>query len=213
MLMSSLTLADEPAAAVVEAQPPWWGVPVIAGAFLLLGGACTFLYTLLQESRKRKLDQLGKNVDDMIACGADLLEAGRKVRDLGMLRFNHTTEQYAKMAAERAPQLMDRLHLAASRFSLVMPNELEKSFQEYLAWSSMLLIPPFGESGMELAVNRQCQASRALTDEIRKNRGLDGLVQKSEASAYSSEVAKERVDALRDAFIDEVDEEHTDRRK
>lgn len=211
--MSTLTLADEPAAAAIEAQPPWWGAPVIAGAFLLLGGAGTFLYTLLQESRKRKLDQRGKNEDDLVACGAELLESGRKVRDLGMLRFNRTTEQYAKMVAERAPQLMDRLHLAASRFSLVMPNELEKSFQEYLAWSSMLLVPPFGEPGMELAVNRQSQASRALTDEIRKNRGLDGLAKKSEASAYSSEAAKERIDALRDAFIGEVDEEHAEGRE
>ena len=130
-----------------------------------------------------------------------------------MLRFNRTAEQYAKMAAERAPQLMDRLYLAASRFSLVMPSGLEKSFQEYLGWSSMLLVPPFGEPGMEMAVNRQSQASRALTDEIRKNRGLDGLAQKSEANAFSSEAAKERVDALREAFIGEVKEEHADRRK
>lgn len=31
---------------------PWWGVPVIAGAFLLFGGLLTFLYTSLLERRR-----------------------------------------------------------------------------------------------------------------------------------------------------------------
>ena len=213
MLMPILIVADEPAGAAVGAHPPWWGVPVIAGAFLLLGGACTFLYTLLQENRKRKLDQIAKNEDDLIDCGAELLEAGRKVRDLGMLRFNRTTGQYAEMAKECAPQLLDNLQLAAGRFSLVMPSEFEETYQEYFIWSSMLLIPPFGEPGMELAVNKQSQASRALKNQIRKDRGLGGLPENSEAKAFSSETAKQRVDALRDGLIAEMEEERAERRK
>jgi len=40
---------------VIETAP-WWGVPVIAGGFLLLGGTLTFLYTYLNDRRKSRLE-------------------------------------------------------------------------------------------------------------------------------------------------------------
>jgi hypothetical protein len=76
-LMVNFTEHHLTAAAVAEVvtAAPWWGVPVIAGCFLLIGASLAFLSTLASDKRKAKRDKAERIMIDTRSVGLEFLEA------------------------------------------------------------------------------------------------------------------------------------------
>ena len=55
--VAALSCDMVPSALAATAAAPWWGVPVVAGAFLLLGGLLAAVYGRRNESKKLATDQ------------------------------------------------------------------------------------------------------------------------------------------------------------
>ncbi len=68
--------------ATVQATAPWWGVPTVAGCFLIIGGMLSFLSTYFSDKRKAKQDvdrmmqaeQAQRRKDMQVAAASFLVE-------------------------------------------------------------------------------------------------------------------------------------------
>lgn len=155
---------------------PWWGVPLIAGAFLLIGGFLTYLYSRNSDNRKAQREQEAQLHDSIVEAGLAMIAAGSDVRTfaLRMLR-RKPLEVMVEIAKEGIP-LTERLSSAARHFNITMPPEYKQDYDGYLMASLMLLTPPFQRPGQELMLNKQTEHERSLINRLRALRRLKPLV-------------------------------------
>jgi len=59
--------------APIADPPPWWGVPAIAGGFLILGAILGFLFNSINERRKEKREDSKKWNDELRLEAAQLV--------------------------------------------------------------------------------------------------------------------------------------------
>jgi len=154
---------------------PWWGVPAIAGAFLLIGGFLTYLYARHTEKAKQDRAQQEKWAEDVLSTGLAMLAAGERIRKHGLLSLRRGAVENLKLMAENGMPLMDEITIAARRFNVTMPQEFQSDFDGYLMWSLMIMTPPFQRPGQELALNNQAKFERALVTRLRATRKLTPL--------------------------------------
>ncbi|WP_104087533.1 hypothetical protein [Cryobacterium sp. N19] len=154
---------------------PWWAVPIVAGAFLLIGGFLTYLYSRRNEKSKSDRAQKEKLDEDVLTTGLAMLSAGAEIRNFGLLTLRRSPSESTKLAAERAASLVENFTTTSRRFSITMPPEFQADFDAYLGASSMLLIPPFQRPGQELMLNRQTKHERELVTRLRAMRSLKRL--------------------------------------
>ncbi|MGZ0712578.1 hypothetical protein ACWPKO_29995 (plasmid) [Coraliomargarita sp. W4R53] len=155
---------------------PWWGVPAIAGAFLIIGGFLTYLYARHTEKTKADRSQQEKWAEDVLNTGLAMLSAGERIRKLGLLSLRRDAAENMKMAAEQAMPLLDEISIAARRFNVTMPQEFQDDFNGYLMWSLVIMTPPFQRPGQELKLNNQVKFERAIVTRLRATRNLTPLI-------------------------------------
>lgn len=61
---------------------PWWGVPLMAGVFLLIGAVIAFLSTRASDNRKAKRDKAERIMIDTRAVGLEYLEAATHMAEV-----------------------------------------------------------------------------------------------------------------------------------
>lgn len=154
---------------------PWWGVPAVAGAFLLIGGYLTYFYNRRHDTRKALRDKQALWDADLLDKGAELLAAGESMRDIGTLILRRDAAAATKLVVERGPVAIAAFKIAYSRFDLVMPRGIEKAAKEYASWSLSLVLPPYQLEGQDLKVRRHIKAGQQLRSELRALRNLEPL--------------------------------------
>jgi hypothetical protein len=153
---------------------PWWGVPAIAGAFLLIGGFLTYLYARHTERTKADRVRTDKLHEDVNATGLLMLAAGAKVRDLGLLTLRRSpTESMVLIVKNKST--IEEFNVAARRFSITMPPDFQEHFTKYVGSTSMLAVPPYQHPGQVLMLNHQATAERHLITGLRALRKLKPL--------------------------------------
>ena len=68
---------------------PWWGVPVVAGTFLIVGAVVGFLFNWLTDSRRAKREDRLRNLADVKATSLKVAEILRQLSGLYRFRFSH----------------------------------------------------------------------------------------------------------------------------
>lgn len=156
---------------------PWWGVPVVAGIFLLVGGFATFLFTRANEDRKARRERTARRDEDVLEKGAQLLDSAEAIRDIGLLTLRRNIVDSVQLVATKGMPLIDEVKVRARRFSLVMPADFEEDFKNFLGWTLVLLSPPFQQEGQLHALDKQLEYSNALETRLRGLRELGPLSQ------------------------------------
>ncbi|MGK9149455.1 hypothetical protein KXS11_17610 [Plantibacter flavus] len=153
------------------AAAPWWGVPVVAGSFLLLGGVLTFLFTRWNERAKYERDRNREDTKELVEFGAQLVNAGNAARDLAMLGIGRSAAEFAPMVAKQGVKLMDDYQLAMTRFRLVYPAGMDDVLKEHATKTIAMLIPPYSDAGQEASVHEQRKATSRLVNALRALQG------------------------------------------
>lgn len=76
----------------MTATAPWWGVPVLAGGFTLLGVALSQLFTFLLEKTRAKRSEAQRWDADLRQLYARYLVEARRLRDASVVRFDGDPE-------------------------------------------------------------------------------------------------------------------------
>jgi hypothetical protein len=58
---------------------PWWGVPVVAGAFLLIGGLLTFLFNFALDRARARRESRQRWDGALLEAGAELLQTAQAI--------------------------------------------------------------------------------------------------------------------------------------
>lgn len=153
------------------ATAPWWGVPVVAGTFLVLGGVLSFLFTRWNDSAKYERERSHQRVKELVELGAQVTTAATAVREIALLGLRRSLNEFAPIIAAKGRPAIDELTLTVNRFRLRQPLSMNKETAEYLTYTMALLIPPFGKAGQEYALHEQMKASVAFTNALRKLQG------------------------------------------
>ncbi|MFJ2355764.1 hypothetical protein [Frigoribacterium sp. NPDC087798] len=153
------------------ATAPWWGVPAIAGGFLIVGGFLTFIFTQVSEKKKYVRERTDRETKEVVGQGAELLTAGNKVRDIALLGLKGTVTDFARRLAKDGKPALESFVLASNRFRLVVPLELRGVFEKYLATTMTLFVPPFTATSQEIAIRNAAQASNDMLDALRTHEG------------------------------------------
>jgi len=190
-------------AAASAGAAPWWGVAVVAGSFLLLGGFLTFLFTRSNEDRKADRERRAMWEADVLERGVELLVAGEKMRDLGLMTLPRGATEAANIVAKRGMATVEAVNTAARRFMLVMPNSLEATFKAYMSWTMLLVLPPFQREGQLHALDEQLKANRELVAALRALRNLPPLNGGAVDHSWIPEAANRSLATLRDEMTRE----------
>jgi len=153
---------------------PWWGVPVVAGLFLLIGAFLGFLFNRANENRKFARERNLERALQVVNTGTDLLTAAAEVRRLAAEAVGKGEDAMSHIAADNR-QTLDTYLRASSRFTLVMPVDVAHLRANLDALSILLSDPIFEMSGIRRLLHEQDIASRAVTNLIRKHQGLPPL--------------------------------------
>jgi hypothetical protein len=77
---------------------PWWGVPVIAGSFLIIGGLLAFLYSLITEGRKAKREDVRRFENDIRRLHVAIFRAAAPFSSTDSLTWSNSEERAIKLA-------------------------------------------------------------------------------------------------------------------
>jgi len=124
---------------------PWWGVPVIAGSFLLLGTVVGFLFNRANEDRKAKRDRSLRWDDAIRGQCAEVIVAARAIYKLaevpGRLEKDLPIKRHIRgmRYVEDVVVHLDDLALLYASLKLIAPTNVVISAADLMsACSSML---------------------------------------------------------------------------
>lgn len=96
---------------------PWWGVPAVAGAFLIIGAVLGFYFNRQQEKWKAKREDVRKWDDKILEKSAEYIQTADRLAALA--ETPHGREDSRQLARLRSD--LDDL---SSYLSLITPDEL-----------------------------------------------------------------------------------------
>lgn len=195
--------------AVSGGEAPWWGIPVVAGGFLILGSVLSFLFTMRTEDRKSKREAKQQADQLLLDAGAELLAAGDLIREVGLKALPRSTAEFVEVLAAESNTVSKAFQVASRRFSFIMPSSYESDFKDYVKYTVMLLVPPFETPGQSAMLDQQHDASVSLVARMRKLRGLDSLERGSITHADTVSLAKEAEERLRSDIARESEKPDT----
>lgn len=131
---------------------PWWGVPLMAGVFLLIGAVIAFLSTRASDSRKAKRDKAERIMIDTRSVGLEYLEAATHMAEVVK---SQASEHRALPSNEYFVAIHDALiDLRAKwrKFELFAQEDALKTGQGLFNACLILMIPGFDEEEVTASI-------------------------------------------------------------
>jgi len=194
---------------------PWWGVPVIAGLFILLGGYLSYLWA--RSNEKRRLDSEHRHVltTELMEFSAELIALGSKFSTLGERSLVTPLEEFLPELIDESTDLIAQHSIIFNRFRLVMPQSIQKTVVTYSAACVSLTFPPFDEKTMTPRLNHYVQSEQALVNALRRLRGLTDLEirgdldSQEKRTAFADRVTDSLIQAMKDNGVGISDRDQT----
>lgn len=169
-------LAEVPATAATSA--PWWGVPVIAGGFLLLGGALggwiSFASTRAADHRKSKREDAVRWYDDIRQLSAEAIATARAIKHQAGVQLviigtegGRVPSRDDSFEESRAAVIdsMTKLRELQGRMDLIAPRRIRYAFQDLIV--SMRATGPRNQASLEEALPEIQQAIDLFSETVR----------------------------------------------
>lgn len=215
---STSPAVDGPTSSVADS--PWWGTPVIAGCFLIIGALITFGLNLLGESRRDRRAQEVANETAMQDAAANLLHVGRLINNLAGRAHHRPADRAAALVSKEGYPLVEEFQRHMGAFTLLAPVSIDAVFKQYAA-STMALLNSLLERDLVLQlINHQVRAQADFIDALRQRKGLGPLPRDVPIKDWDPETFDQIKEAvltqMKDIFGDEFPEDvarHGRRRK
>lgn len=154
---------------------PWYGVPAVAGIFLLLGGYLTYLLNRANEKRRIGTERDNALTEELMEHAAELIALGREFSALGQKTISTSLPDFFPELVERSTALIGEHSVVYNRFRLAMPQSIQKAVITYSTACISLTVPPFDKPSMTMRLERHVRAEQELVNALRRLRGLTDL--------------------------------------
>lgn len=170
---------------------PWWGVPVVAGGFLLLGGVVGYFFNRLQDDRRVRREKAERWDQDLLNYASNAMSIARQfIQDC----LEHDTVVGAQAgvavkqmkAGERIDMpfidepsgramsnSFDALMLVATSLRLVAPLSVRTAVTNLQTAATHLLTANVHQRGIFDEVQRLQSTSTELEESVRKHFGIE----------------------------------------
>jgi len=165
--------------ALVAANPvpaPWWGVPVVAGSFLLGGAILGFLFNRANDKRRAKLEADIRWHELVRTLTAGILAHSPRLSDLARYNYELDGEGFDdsvpikaranKAVADEKAAMYDK----ANEIAIIAPASLSKAVFQYVSHVSLSISPDTKTAAKGIAGQRESRT--ILMQEVRKYLGL-----------------------------------------
>ena len=109
-------------------QAPWWGVPMIAGGFLILGGVLTFVYTYINDFRKDRREDRRRFDEKTLDSAAQIASRAREIFLLDVVNERDGREISEMLG--KANALLDQMLFDSMVFTYVAPRLVRDEAQK-----------------------------------------------------------------------------------
>jgi hypothetical protein len=190
---------------------PWWGVPVIAGGFLIVGGFLSYLWTRSNDKRRGDRERSDALTEELVELTAEFVALGSKFSTLAEKSLVTPLDEFLPELVHESTELIGQHSVLFNRARLVMPQSIQLAVQKYSAACISLTFPPFGESSMTPRMNNYVQSEQDLVNALRRLRGLTDLVTtggidtQEKRIAFADRVTDQLVKTMNDNGIEIVD--------
>lgn len=187
---------------------PWWGVPVIAGLFLLIGGYLSYLWARSNDKRRAEAERTNALTEELVERSVEFIALGSEFGTLGQRSLVTPLEEFLPKLVTESNSLIAQHSLIFNRFRLLMPQSIQKSVTAYSAACISLTFPPFDIETMNPRLERYVQLERALVNDLRRLRGLkpldtSGTIDTQEKrTAFADRATDQLLKAMTDNGID-----------
>jgi hypothetical protein len=151
----------------VAAEAPWWGIPVVAGLFTLLGAALSQLVNYLIERGRRERQKAERWDQDLRECAARLLVLVNDDEEQWSAFYGTEQWQHHNMTSREA--------FVALQF--VATDEIASAAHEFMDLVYGKVLGDYateGESGKQLELDIRA-ARNKFVDAVRDRLGVDSL--------------------------------------
>ena len=155
---------------------PWWGVPVVAGSFLLGGAVLGFLFNRANDKRKAKLEADIRWHELVRTLTAGILAHSPRLYDLAKYNYELDGEGFDdsvpikaranKAVADEKAAMYDK----ANEIAIIAPASLSKAVFHYVSDVNLSIKPSAKTAAKGIAGQRESR--RILLQEVRKYLGL-----------------------------------------
>jgi hypothetical protein len=154
---------------------PWWGVPVIAGGFLVVGAFLGFLFTRANDKRREKRLHHEAVAKETMDIAAEYIVFNQKFEMLAQRGLTVSIGEFLPILVDQSGPLIEQHNVFFTRLRLVMPDHLEKDLQAYSAATVFLVTPPFEPDIIRKKLDHQNRTGAAFIAALREVRGLAPL--------------------------------------
>lgn len=121
--------------AATVAAAPWWGVPVVAGSFLVIGAVLGFWFNRLQDDRKAKREHDQRWYEHVRSLSAEAVALISEYISVAhrVVERNETDENDDPDAVfAPAQEVFNRLSAVYGQLTLVAPKELDDAMERIM---------------------------------------------------------------------------------
>ncbi|WP_148059134.1 hypothetical protein [Rathayibacter sp. PhB127] len=123
---------------------PWWGVPVVAGSFLILGAILGFVFNRVNESAKARREDSIRWTNNILLTATDFRRSIVAATD-GLLSVDSMREDWLSMGADEytanqpkkqieIAQSLRAAHAAADDLALIAPTSVHSEALRFLQY-------------------------------------------------------------------------------
>ncbi|NHW45965.1 hypothetical protein HAV21_03510 [Paenarthrobacter sp. MSM-2-10-13] len=174
---------------------PWWGVPLMAGVFLLIGAVIAFLSTRASDNRKAKRDKAERIMIDTRSVGLEYLEAATHLAEVVK---GQESEHRALPSSEYLLAIHDALiDLRAKwrKFELFAQEDALKTGQALFNACLILMIPGFEKEEVAGSIRDFESAKLNFINTLRAASGV-GIIEVKTLDPATEKALKEASGAL-----------------
>lgn len=149
---------------------PWWGVPVIAGSFLLIGAVLGYFFNRAQDNRKAKREHAERWYDHVRALSARAVSTTREYVDATYrIGDQEGRDPDAPNDKEFAPaaEVFSRLQGIWGELALVAPKSLEQAMRRIIDAAHEVRVAYYRDELDQEVYSRVSAAGTAFMDDVR----------------------------------------------
>lgn len=198
---------------------PWYGVPAVAGVFLLLGGYLTYLLNRANEKRRIKTERDNALTEELMEHAAELIALGREFSALGQKTISTSLPEFFPELVERSTDLIGRHSVVYNRFRLAMPQSIQNAVVAYSTACIALTVPPFDGPSMMMRLELHVRTEQELVNALRRLRGLTDLEttnargSQQRKESFADRASAEMIRTLEEHGVDVLNDTEEDLRK
>lgn len=154
---------------------PWWGVPLLAGLFVIIGALVAFFSTRASDRRKAENDKETKQLSHTREAAEALLKVGN---DLEMLVKEQETKTRARPANEYLDLCMEhvlKLKEVWAAYELVSVKSTLKPGEGYFAALLLLAMPTADSTKRTALLNAEATRRMDFINSLRTTAGLEKI--------------------------------------